>query len=46
MKTEQIIETAYKEGRTFLLEHEALQVFEAVGVKFPENTLAKDFNRR
>ncbi len=34
-------ETAYNEGRTFLLEHEALKVFESVGVKFPANILAK-----
>ncbi|MHA1220919.1 MAG: acetate--CoA ligase family protein [Candidatus Heimdallarchaeota archaeon] len=35
-------EIAYREGRTFLLEHEALQVFESVGIKFPANILAKN----
>ena len=34
--------TAYNEGRKFLLEHEALKVFEEVGVVFPPNTLAKN----
>lgn len=34
--------TAYKEGRTSLLEHEALKVFEEVGVVFPPNLLAKN----
>jgi len=32
--------TAYNEGRSFLLEHEALKVFENVGVVFPPNKLA------
>jgi acetyl-CoA synthetase (ADP-forming) len=32
--------TAYNEGRDFLLEHEALQVFEKEGITFPPNTLA------
>lgn len=36
--------TAYKEGRTFLLEHEALKVFENVGVVFPPNSLIEDVN--
>jgi acetyl-CoA synthetase (ADP-forming) len=31
--------TAYQEQRTFLLEHEALEVFEKIGVKFPPNKL-------
>ncbi|MBN1331128.1 MAG: acetate--CoA ligase family protein [Candidatus Heimdallarchaeota archaeon] len=37
-------EVAYNEGRTFLLEHEALQVFESVGVKFPANILSKNLD--
>ncbi|MHA1825204.1 MAG: acetate--CoA ligase family protein, partial [Candidatus Heimdallarchaeota archaeon] len=37
-----LFETAYKEGRNFLLEHEALQIFEAAGVVFPPNKLTKD----
>ncbi|MFW9923069.1 MAG: acetate--CoA ligase family protein [Candidatus Thorarchaeota archaeon] len=32
---------AYNEGRSFLLEYEALKVFEKVGVTFPPNMLAK-----
>jgi acetyl-CoA synthetase (ADP-forming) len=35
------IEIAKKEKRDFLLEHEALKIFEDVGVKFPANILAK-----
>ena len=34
--------TAYKEGRDFLLEHEALQVFEKIGVVFPPNKLVQN----
>ncbi|MEA2071565.1 MAG: acetate--CoA ligase family protein [Asgard group archaeon] len=34
--------TAYKENRKFLLEYEALTVFENEGIKFPANTLAKE----
>ncbi|MHA1154471.1 MAG: acetate--CoA ligase family protein [Candidatus Heimdallarchaeota archaeon] len=34
--------TAYNEGRSFLLEHEALKVFESVGIIFPPNMLAKN----
>lgn len=34
--------TAYREGRTFLLEHEALKVFNEIGVAFPPNILAKN----
>ncbi len=34
--------TAYKEGRSFLLEHEALKVFENVGIVFPPNMLANN----
>lgn len=34
--------TAYNEGRSFLLEHEALKVFESVGIIFPPNKLAKN----
>ncbi|NHJ40384.1 MAG: acetyl-CoA synthetase [Asgard group archaeon] len=34
-------ETAKKENRDFLLEHEALKVFESVGIIFPKNILAK-----
>jgi acyl-CoA synthetase (NDP forming) len=34
-------ETAKKEGRDFLLEHEALKVFESIGVTFPANTLVQ-----
>lgn len=33
--------TAYNEGRSFLLEHEALKVFESVGIIFPPNKLTK-----
>lgn len=33
--------TAYDEGRSFLLEHEALKIFEDAGVKFPANILTK-----
>ena len=36
------IEIASKEGRDFLLEHEALKIFESVGITFPENALVKD----
>jgi acyl-CoA synthetase (NDP forming) len=36
-----IFEIAKKEGRDFLLEHEALKIFEDVGIPFPENMLAK-----
>ncbi|MGC9778266.1 MAG: acetate--CoA ligase family protein [Candidatus Heimdallarchaeota archaeon] len=38
------IEVALKEKRNFLLEHEALKIFESVGVTFPPNTLAKNQN--
>ncbi len=34
--------TAYNEGRYFLLEHEALKVFESIGVIFPPNKLVKN----
>ncbi len=34
--------TAYNEGRSFLLEHEALKVFESVGIIFPPNMLTKN----
>ncbi|MCF2142459.1 MAG: acetate--CoA ligase family protein [Candidatus Heimdallarchaeota archaeon] len=37
-----LFETAYKEGRNFLLEYEALQIFEAAGVIFPPNKLTKE----
>ncbi|HUT81508.1 MAG TPA: acetate--CoA ligase family protein [Candidatus Bathyarchaeia archaeon] len=37
-------EVAYKEGRTFLLEHEALRVFESVGVRFPANILSTNLD--
>jgi acyl-CoA synthetase (NDP forming) len=36
-----LFELAKKEGRDFLLEHEALKIFESVGISFPENILAK-----
>ncbi|NHJ84153.1 MAG: acetyl-CoA synthetase [Asgard group archaeon] len=39
-----IFEKAYKEGRTFLLEHEALKIFESVGIKFPANILAQSLD--
>ena len=35
-------EVAKKEGRDFLLEHEALRVFESINVTFPANILAKN----
>jgi acyl-CoA synthetase (NDP forming) len=35
------IEIAKKEKRDFLLEHEALKIFEDVGIRFPANILAK-----
>lgn len=35
-------ETAKKEGRDFLLEHEALRVFESINVTFPANILAQN----
>ncbi|NHK31209.1 MAG: acetyl-CoA synthetase [Asgard group archaeon] len=38
------IENAKNEKRDSLLEHEALKVFESVGVKFPANILAKSVN--
>ena len=38
---EELFATALKEGRTFLLEHEALAVFESVGISFPEHILTK-----
>jgi len=41
-KEETLFEAAYAEGRTFLLEHEALQIFEQAGVVFPPNKLTKD----
>ncbi|NHJ31706.1 MAG: acetyl-CoA synthetase [Asgard group archaeon] len=36
------IEIANKEGRDFLLEHEALKIFESVGITFPANALVND----
>ena len=36
-----LIEAALKEGRDFLLENEALKVFESIGVSFPQNQLTK-----
>ncbi|NHJ48064.1 MAG: acetyl-CoA synthetase [Asgard group archaeon] len=39
-----IFEIAKKEGRDFLLEHEALKIFESVGISFPDNILAKSKN--
>ncbi|MBY8994777.1 MAG: acetate--CoA ligase family protein [Candidatus Heimdallarchaeota archaeon] len=36
------IDVAYKEGRDFLLEHEALKIFESVGITFPPNALVND----
>ncbi|MHA1125676.1 MAG: acetate--CoA ligase family protein [Candidatus Heimdallarchaeota archaeon] len=35
-------EVAKKEGRDFLLEHEALRVFESINVTFPANILAQN----
>jgi acyl-CoA synthetase (NDP forming) len=35
-------EVAKKEGRNFLLEHEALRVFESINVTFPANILAQN----
>ncbi|MBD3189847.1 MAG: acetyl-CoA synthetase [Candidatus Heimdallarchaeota archaeon] len=36
--------TAYEEGRSFLLEYEALKIFEEAGVKFPPNVLVKNLD--
>lgn len=36
------IDEAHKEGRDFLLEHEALKIFESVGLTFPPNALVNN----
>jgi acetyl-CoA synthetase (ADP-forming) len=42
--SDEIFKKAYNEDRNFLLEHEALQIFEKVGIPFPANKLTKSID--